>query len=196
MSRTDSELSAAVDDDREIMLRYAAGDLAAFDLLFERWAARLNAFFRRSFGTAVEADDLTERMFLRVHRERRTFGAEDHVREWLFAIAARLRQEELRRRRGLAIADEELLAGEEEREIVPEPGRVRPQMQTALDGLPESQRVVIHLHRYERMNFAEIAAVLGTTEDSVKRRAFRAYERLGALLAAPESGIPLSRGRC
>ena len=40
-----------------------------------------------------------------------------------------------------------------------------------------------HLHRYERMTFAEIAAALGTTEGAVKLRAFRAYQRLRVLLA-------------
>ena len=44
--------------------------------------------------------------------------------------------------------------------------------------MPESQRTVIHLHRYEGMTFAEIAAVLGSTPGAVKLRAFRGYETL------------------
>jgi len=48
----------------------------------------------------------------------------------------------------------------------------------ALDALPESQRTVIHLHRYEGLTFAEIAQVLGTTPGAVKLRAFRGYETL------------------
>jgi len=48
--------------------------------------------------------------------------------------------------------------------------------------LPETQRVVVHLNRFEGMTFFEIAQVLGTTEGAVKLRAFRAYERLRRLL--------------
>ena len=48
----------------------------------------------------------------------------------------------------------------------------------ALDALPESQRAVIHLHRFEGMTFPQIAGVLGTSEVAVRGRAFRAYAQL------------------
>jgi RNA polymerase sigma-70 factor (ECF subfamily) len=172
-------------EDGILMLDYAAGDLHAFDVLFGRWAPRLHAFFRRSFTCAADADDLLQRTFLRVHGARRTFKTERPLRPWLFTIAARLRQDELRRRRRLASADEELLAGTDDHTDPPmEADAQRTSMvHAALDNLPESQRVVIHLHRYEQMTFAEIASVLGTTEGAVKLRAFRAYQRLRVLLA-------------
>ena len=53
----------------------------------------------------------------------------------------------------------------------------------ALERLPEPQRVVVHLHRFEEMGFAEIGKVLGITEGSARVRAFRAYARLRELLA-------------
>ena len=52
----------------------------------------------------------------------------------------------------------------------------------AVDQLPETQRVVVHLNRFEGMTFLEIAQVLGITEGAVKLRAFRAYETLRKLL--------------
>ena len=55
---------------------------------------------------------------------------------------------------------------------------VKDAVRAALDALPESQRTVIHLHRYEGMTFAEIAAVLCSTPGAVKLRAFRGYETL------------------
>lgn len=168
------------------MLDYAAGDLRAFELLFERWAPRLHAFFRRSLGSAVDADDLLQLTFLRVHRARRRFQAQWPLGSWLFAIAARLRQDELRRRRH-ANANARTYAGGEEEAQLPIEGETKLErislVQAVLEDLPESQRTVIHLHRYERMTFAEIARLLGTTEGAVKLRAFRAYRRLRALLA-------------
>jgi len=53
----------------------------------------------------------------------------------------------------------------------------------ALDALPESQRAVVHLHRYEGLTFAQVAAVLGTSEVAVRGRAFRAYGQLRKQLA-------------
>ena len=47
---------------------------------------------------------------------------------------------------------------------------------------PEPQRVVVHLHRFEELSFAEIGRVLGISEGAAKLRAFRAY---GQLRSAP-----------
>ncbi|HET9754763.1 MAG TPA: sigma factor-like helix-turn-helix DNA-binding protein, partial [Myxococcales bacterium] len=88
--------------------------------------------------------------------------------------------DELRRRlRMPEDADEEALARAEEQAPAdpPDPG-VKDAVRAALQALPESQRAVIHLHRYEGMTFAEIARVLGTTPGAVKLRAFRGYETL------------------
>jgi len=51
-------------------------------------------------------------------------------------------------------------------------------VRAALARLPDSQREVIYLHRFEQMSFAEIASVLDTSEGAVKLRAFRGYEKL------------------
>jgi len=55
-------------------------------------------------------------------------------------------------------------------------------VRAAIKSLPESQRVVVHLHRYEELTFEQIAEVLGTTPGAVRVRASRAYERLRDLL--------------
>jgi RNA polymerase sigma-70 factor (ECF subfamily) len=57
-------------------------------------------------------------------------------------------------------------------------------VRAAIKRLPESQRVVVHLHRYEELTFEQIADVLGTTPGAVRVRASRAYERLREELRA------------
>ncbi len=51
-----------------------------------------------------------------------------------------------------------------------------------MDSLAESQRVIVHLHRFEELTFGEIGKVLGISEGAAKLRAFRAYEQLRKLL--------------
>lgn len=168
-------------DDDELMAAYAGGDARAFEALFARFAPRLHAFFLRSFHQTQVADDLLQVTFMKVHRAREQYRPELRVAPWLFAIAARVRLDELRKRlRMPEDADEEALARADEqapRDPPPDPG-MRDAVRAALAALPESQRAVIHLHRYEGMTFAEIAKVLGSTEGAVKLRAFRAYETL------------------
>jgi len=170
------------------MTAYAEGDQHAFSRLFGQLAPRIHGFFHRSFRDSAVCSDLLQDTFLRVHKARRTYRAGLPLRPWVFAIAARIRQDELRRRYRLREdAGEEALALAEEAQSIERAqdterdrfvGDLTERLRAALDRLPESQRVVIHLHRYEGMTLAQIAAVLGTSEVSVRGRAFRAYVQL------------------
>ena len=167
--------------DEELMSAWVAGDARAFETLFTRLAPRVHGFFMRSFRSESVADDLMQVTFMKLHRARRRYRPGLKLAPWVFAIAARVRLDELRRRLRLPEdADEDAIARADEqapREAALEPD-VRDAVRAALDALPESQRTVIHLHRYEGMTFPEIAQALGSTEGAIKLRAFRGYETL------------------
>lgn len=168
------------------MAAYCDGDRRAFEQLFGLLGPRLHGFFMRSFESQSVADDLLQTTFMKVHRARSEYRRDLPVRPWVFSIAARVRLDEFRRRKRspedldeaeLARADaDQALAAEAPRSV--EVGERATLVRAALDALPESQRVIVHLHRFEGMTFPEIARLLGTTEGAVKLRAFRAYERL------------------
>ena len=167
------------------MARYCAGDLRAFDQLYARMGPKLYGFFMRAFHDPALAEDLLQTTLLKLHRARGAFRPEAPVRPWLFAIAARVRLDEIRRRRHLpdSLDEDGLASVEEKREaraesLGDEPSDGTEAVRAALAALPESQRVVIHLHRQEGMTFPEIAIALGSSEGAVKLRAFRGYERL------------------
>jgi RNA polymerase sigma-70 factor, ECF subfamily len=167
--------------DEELMSAYVAGDARAFEKLFARLAPRVHAFFRRSFRDEGVADDLLQVTFMKVHRARAQYRPDLKLGPWLFAVAARVRVDELRRRFRLPEdADEDViaLADSQPQPDPPLDADVKDAVRAALDALPESQRTVIHLHRYEGMTFSEIATVLHSTPGAVKLRAFRGYETL------------------
>jgi RNA polymerase sigma-70 factor (ECF subfamily) len=167
--------------DEELMSAYVAGNARAFEGLFARLAPRVHAFFLRSFRNEAVADDLLQVTFMKVHRARAQYRPELKLMPWLFAVAARVRLDELRRRLRLPEdADEDAVARADERapHEPPPSTELKEAVRAALDALPESQRTVIHLHRYEGMTFPEISRVLGTTPGAVKLRAFRGYETL------------------
>jgi RNA polymerase sigma-70 factor (ECF subfamily) len=165
------------------MARYAAGDLAAFRRLFELLAPRVHGFFLRSFSDPCVADDLTQNTFLKLHRARASYRPDLPLKPWVFTIAASVRRDELRRLYRLPphVGEAEIEHAEtalgplsREPETLPKSDEIR----DAIERLPESQRVVLHLHTYEELTFQEIAAVLGTSPGAVRVRASRAYERL------------------
>lgn len=173
------------------MARYAAGDYVAFQRLFALLAPRIRAFFFRSFSDGTVADDLMQTTFLKLHRARESYRAELPLKPWLFAIAAGVRRDELRRRYRLPphVGETELEQAESvlslDRQALSSTNdadkadAVRAQIQL----LPESLRVVLHLHCYEELTFEQIATALGTTPGAVRVRASRAYERLRKALA-------------
>src|SRR5213082_2402649 len=101
--------------DEQLMSAYVAGDARAFEKLFARLAPRVHGFFMRSFREPAVADDLMQVTFMKVHRARESFDKGLKVAPWLFAIAARVRLDELRKRLRLPEdADEEALARADE----------------------------------------------------------------------------------
>ena len=171
-------------DERALMAAYVAGDERAFQTLFNQLAPRLLGFFRRSIPDQALAEDLLQTTFVRIHAARHRYRPELPLRPWLFTIAARVRIDELRRRHRLPrfTSDEELdhieMQGPGPSELDPDrKARVR-QVQAAIDALPPSQRMIVHLHRFEDMSFAEIGSVLGVSEGAARVRAFRAYAAL------------------
>jgi RNA polymerase sigma-70 factor (ECF subfamily) len=166
-----------------LMVAYARGDRHAFSELFARLAGRVFDFFERSFDDA-SAEDLVRLTFVKVHIARRRYDPERPLRLWVFTIAAGVRRDELRRRYGLPARASE---GEIARTGTPVPApidRVDSEsdpvetVRAAIRRLPEVQRVVIHLHRGEKMSFADIASILGTESAAVRMRACEAYRNL------------------
>ncbi len=176
------------ESEETLMAAYAGGSPRAFERLFQSLAPRVHGFFQRSFRDREVADDLTQQTFLKLHRNRHRYDATRPLRPWVFTIAASVRRDELRRRYRLPPqAGEDALERVESNEPSPANSEgldpsIKLALHAALDRLPESQRVVLQLHRFEGLTFAEIAEVLGTTAGAVRVRAFRAYERLRAEL--------------
>jgi RNA polymerase sigma factor (sigma-70 family) len=171
-----------------LMSAYRAGDRTAFESLFALLGPRVHGFFMRSFQNRATADDLLQITFLKLHRARADYDASQPLRPWVFSIAARVRLDEYRRRKQIMedLDDERmerLPSGTADGPPASAPDNIETaqraeSFRVALDTLPESQRVIVHLHRFEGLTFAQIATALGSTEGAVKLRAFRAYEKL------------------
>ncbi len=169
------------------MDRYTAGDVAAFDALFRRFAPRLVRFLGPYVGP-THAHDVAQTAFLKVHENRHRYRAGAPVSSWIFTIAKNtaldfLRSAPRRREVGGVIAD------------VPQEPVARDlwqdrQVRAAVEALPEDQREVVLLHWFGGLGLDEVARVVGATHGAVRVRAHRAYEKLRGALPdlAPSSG--------
>ena len=88
---TTSAQMALRDPDVRLMLRVRdADDAAAFGELVERYQSRLVGILHHLLGSADEAEDLAQEVFLRVYRTRKRYHPRAKFSTWLFTIANNL----------------------------------------------------------------------------------------------------------
>ena len=186
--------AAALDYDAELMLRVKDGDGASFGLLLEKHRASVIHFVYRLVQEQPVAEELAQEVFLRVYRSRSSYEATAKFTTWLFRIATHLALNWLRdekHERGQERLDDgspDLPARQVfdrrpsvEQEMV---NRVKlDEVRQAVAALPEKQRTAVLMHKYEEMDYSQIARVLGCSESAVKSLLFRAYTTLRARLA-------------
>ena len=74
-------------DDTRLAHRVAAGDVAAFETLYDRHHRALLSFCRHMLGSTEDGEDALQQTFLRAHGALRGGQVPDAIRPWLFAIA-------------------------------------------------------------------------------------------------------------
>src|SRR5262245_46575937 len=187
------------DPDVRLMLRVRDDEPGAFEELVEAYQHRLVAVLHHLLGSAEEAEDLAQEVFLRVYRSRQKYRARSKFSTWLFTIANNLALNSLRRRQRkpavpLDVRDSGPLGPRPAEQLVRDPSgqpaqRLQQQelaavIQVALDGLNERQRMAVVLNKFEDMNYAEIAEVMDLTTKAVKSLLSRARANLRAALSA------------
>ena len=178
--------------DAEVMLRVKAGDEAAFDYLVQKYRRPLVSFMYRMARNTAAAEDLAQEVFLRVYRSRQTYEASAKFTTWLYRIATNLavnhardtRQERPEVTVSLDEPDEETGTTMDVADgtITAEEALVRRERMLAIrskvEALPERQRLAVIMHKYQQMDYKQIADVLKLSESATKSLLFRAYETL------------------
>jgi RNA polymerase sigma-70 factor, ECF subfamily len=182
--------------DVQLMLDVKAGDEASFDFLLQKYRSPLVNFLYRMVRDTATAEDLAQEVFLRVYRARKQYTPSAKFTTWLFRIATNVALNSVRDNRydKLAVSIDATVGDEDSapRELPAREMRIDEHMierdrtefiQRAIASLPEKQRVAVLLHKYEEMDYGEIARILDCSESALKSLLFRAYETLRVQLA-------------
>jgi RNA polymerase sigma-70 factor (ECF subfamily) len=194
-SRTiERPIDRTCDWDSELMLRVRDGDHGSFALLLEKHRGPMIHFLHRMVRNNAVAEELAQEVFLRVYKARGTYKPSAKFTTWLFRIGTHLALNWIRDGRGeksQTRLDEEMANGASRQ--VPDRRRTVEQemlyeaklreVREAIYRLPAKQRAAVVMHKYEEMEYAQIARVIGCTETAVKSLIFRAYEALRGRLA-------------
>ena len=178
--------------DAEVMLRVKAGDQSAFDYLVQKYRRPLVSFMYRMARNTAAAEDLAQEVFLRVYRSRQTYEASAKFTTWLYRIATNLAVNHARDTRherpevtvSLDEPDEETgtTLDVADGAVTAEESLVRRERTLAIrakvEALPERQKLAVIMHKYQQMDYRQIAEVLKLSESATKSLLFRAYETL------------------
>jgi RNA polymerase sigma-70 factor (ECF subfamily) len=181
------------DPDIRLMLRVRDDEPGAFEELVEQYQDRLVAVMHHVLGSAEEAEDLAQEVFLRIYRARKKYRPRAKFSTWLFTIANNLALNALRTRQRkpvvpLDVHDSGPLGPRPAEQLVRDRSsqpvqRMQQQelvrlIRQALDGLNERQRVAVVLNKFEDMSYEEIAEVMNLSVKAVKSLLSRARTNL------------------
>jgi RNA polymerase sigma-70 factor, ECF subfamily len=178
--------------DAEIMLKVKDGDDASFNYLIEKYRRPIISFMYRMVHNSAIAEELAQEVFLRVYRSRASYSADAKFTTWLYRIATNLAVNHARDTKherpefkqsidepddetGLSIdvadgtlnVEQQILRRERLKAI-----------RAQVESLPERQRMAVLMHKYQEMDYKQIAEVLKLSESATKSLLFRAYESL------------------
>jgi RNA polymerase sigma-70 factor, ECF subfamily len=186
--------AAALDYDAQLMLRVKEGDGASFGALLDKHRASVVHFLDRMVQNHAVAEELGQEVFLRVYRSRASYEPTAKFTTWLFRIATHLALNALRdgkndraqERLDDGFADSPVRQVSDRRPSVEQDLLYQARLEEirrAIAMLPEKQRAAVLMHKYDEMEYSQIARVLSCSESAVKSLLFRAYETLRARLA-------------
>jgi RNA polymerase sigma-70 factor (ECF subfamily) len=179
------------DDDR-LLVRVASGDQAALAGIIDRHGRGLRLFASRLLGSAADAEDLVQDVFVAAWKHAARFDpAKGRASTWLYRIAAN-RCIDMRRRRSFrAFIGLDAMPDEPADEEPAADARVGARQELAvvrggLAALPERQRMALLLRAVADMDVPDIAQVMGTSIGSAEQLLVRGRRALREHMASTD----------
>lgn len=173
--------------DLELVERCQGGSAEAFEELYRQHSGRLYNLAFRMTGSAEEAEDLLQDVFLHAHRKLGSFRGESSLGTWLYRLGMNqcldyLRGRQVKMGRATDSLDDDAAAEPAARAPAVPTAISRLDLDRAIAKLPEGCRAVFLLHDVEGFDHGEVAAVLGISEGTSKSQVHKARVKLRAML--------------
>jgi RNA polymerase sigma-70 factor (ECF subfamily) len=173
--------------DLELAARCRAGDTDAFEELYRQHARRLYSLVVRMIGSAQDAEDLLQEVFLQAYRKLPGFRGESTLGTWLYRLTMNhcldhLRGRQAKMSRATASIDEESVDEPAAPDPVVPSAISRMDLERAIEALPPGSKAAFLLHDVEGFEHQEIAAILGISEGTSKSQVHKARMKLRVLL--------------
>lgn len=182
-------------NERELLIRIADGDEAAFAEVFHYYTARLHLHVTSIVRSTSVTEEIIQETFLRVWLNRDQLPDIQHPRSWIFAIASNIcfnhLRSQLRTEKHLRV-----LAGSgsdvaPEAPAITELKEIRTAIHDAVDHLSGQRRLIWQLYRDQGLKQAEIATQLNISVSTVKNTIAQSLEIIRKHMRSKGFWIPL-----
>jgi RNA polymerase sigma-70 factor (ECF subfamily) len=190
-------MTAAAKEDQALVRESLEGNPLSFQLLVERYQARIFALVRHYTKNPCDVEDIVQDAFLKAYRRLESFQRHSSFYTWLCRIAINTALDTLKRSGRSPVVsaeDAEAVPGERDggapfsaeaaqRAAIQAPDARMAQEEVAaiaqrvLEDLPDIFRTVLVLREFEDLSYQQMADVLGISIGTVESRLFRARER-------------------
>lgn len=178
--------SAALHNEKELLLQIAGGNEQAFRSLVKQYQDKLSSYILYITGSRPLTEEIVQDVLMKVWQNRKQLTQLQHFNAWLMVIARNhvydcltsLAREQQKR----AMWEKDAAAFMQEEETESSFERYHQLLEEAVDQLPKQQRLVYQLSRRERMNSDDIRERTGLSIDTIKKHRSRAIQNIKAYL--------------
>lgn len=154
----------------------------SFEQVFRQREAEILRTAYRILGNWADAEDVAQEVFIRLHKHGTGFANDMALRSWLYRVAVNLCLDRRRSRRQFEEVTDRIASGGSV-----EASAIRDQQKevliAALAELPPRERAAVVLREIEGFTSAEVAAILGSTDGTVRSQVAKAIAKLRSILS-------------
>jgi RNA polymerase sigma-70 factor (ECF subfamily) len=177
------------DTDRDFNLveRYLAGDMAAFDELMLRYERQIYRVCYRFVENPDDARDLAQEVFIKAFEHLPTFRRQSSVKTWLYRIAMNHCINHVKKNsREFVEVTENIGSTRPSIQAEMEDDERREQFRRLVKRLPPKQKAILELRIHEQLSYEEIAKISGRSVSTIKASVFFALEKIRKLIKEPK----------
>ena len=176
-------------EDSALMLRYRDGDVAAFEVLYQRHNDALYRYLLRLCHHRDTAEDIFQDVWGKIIKSRQNYRPTAKFSTFLYRVARNCFIDHIRRNKRhshtVDIEPDNQPDPGDQPEALAERRMARRRLNAALTELPEEQRDVFLLHEEAGLNLDQIASVTGANRETAKSRLRYAVKKLRVAINEP-----------
>ncbi len=161
------------ESDESLMVLYQQGEFAAFTELYSRFAPRIYGFVHSKVSNTEECSDLTQQVFLKIHKNRDHYNEKFPVVAWFFTIARNVLIDHFRKKKTVSLTPEMELSLQESPSQTESESPLLEEARKAIANLPEEQRDLLNQRFQKGLSFEEISVNLGIAPQTLRKRTSR-----------------------